>query len=49
MNALEYVSGRKRLEKLYHEILDEEFHEDLIWSKAIEKLGIKPIYKDLQL
>lgn len=49
IQTVEFLSGRRKLERLYKEILDENPTSDEIWKLIFEKLGLSYQLKDGQL
>jgi putative hemolysin len=49
ITSVEYASGRRRLERLYREIQQEELRPAEIWGAALDKLNIRLRYAPEQL
>ena len=49
MRAIELATGRRRIEKLYHEIYDMELQPEEVWKACLDQLGIEAQYDRSQL
>ena len=49
INSIELASGRKRFEKIYREIVEQDLQGSAIWAHALHRLNIQTIYEPKQL
>jgi putative hemolysin len=49
INSIELATGRKRLEKIYQEVVDLDLQGNAIWAHVLDRLRIKMNYSDAQL
>ncbi|MEL6923848.1 MAG: lysophospholipid acyltransferase family protein [Bacteroidota bacterium] len=49
INSIELATGRRKFEKIYQEIIDQDLKGAAIWTYALQRLGIAMDYSDRQL
>jgi len=49
INALELLTGRRKISRLYDEIKESQLPPEQVWMAAVEKLGVNLIYSEEQI